>query len=66
VADTQVPDDVYERVSKSFTPQELVYLTLAVSAINAWNRFNIAFRSSPERAEDIFQWLQSQKREGAA
>jgi len=39
-----VPDDVYDEMSNHFTEQELVGLTLAVVAINGWNRFNIAFR----------------------
>jgi AhpD family alkylhydroperoxidase len=44
VADTHVPDDVWERVQPQFTPAELVDLTLLVNTINAWNRFAIAFR----------------------
>ena len=45
VADTHVPDDVYERVREQFTEDELVHLTLAVVAINGWNRLNVAARS---------------------
>ena len=47
VADTRVPDDVWERVQPHFTPAELVDLTLLVNTINAWNRFAIAFRKMP-------------------
>jgi len=47
VADTRVPDDVWERVQPHFTPDELVDLTLLVNTINAWNRFAIAFRKLP-------------------
>jgi AhpD family alkylhydroperoxidase len=47
VADTHVPDDVWERVQPQFTPAELVDLTLLVNTINAWNRFAIAFRKRP-------------------
>ena len=47
VSETHVPDDVYERVSKQFTPQELVNLTLAVITINGWNRLSISFRVPP-------------------
>ncbi len=47
VADTRVPDDVWERVKPQFTPAELVDLTLLVTTINAWNRFAIAFRKTP-------------------
>jgi alkylhydroperoxidase family enzyme len=42
-----VPDDVWERVKRQFTPAELVDLTLLVNTINAWNRFAIAFRKLP-------------------
>ncbi|SIO00842.1 carboxymuconolactone decarboxylase family protein [Chitinophaga niabensis] len=43
VTAAHVPDDVYARVKEQFTDEELVDLTLAVSTINTWNRFNIAF-----------------------
>ncbi len=66
VAQTHVPDDVYARVSNVFSPEELVYLTLAITTINSWNRFAIAFRVPPARADETFAWLQSQKKHGAA
>ncbi len=47
VADTRVPDDVWERVQPQFTPAELVDPTLLINTINAWNRFAIAFRKLP-------------------
>jgi AhpD family alkylhydroperoxidase len=47
VAESHVPDEVYEHVRLQFTEQELIDLTLAVVNINAWNRLNIAFRSVP-------------------
>jgi AhpD family alkylhydroperoxidase len=47
VAETRVPDDVWDRVQPVFTPAELVDLTLLVNTINAWNRFAIAFRKLP-------------------
>jgi AhpD family alkylhydroperoxidase len=47
VEQTHVPDEVWERVKPHFTPEELVDLTLLVNAINAWNRFAIAFRKYP-------------------
>jgi AhpD family alkylhydroperoxidase len=47
VADTQVPDDVYERVRAQFSEDELMYLSLAVVSINGWNRLNIAARTVP-------------------
>jgi len=47
IADTHVPDHVWERVEPHFAPSELVDLTLLVNTINAWNRFAIAFRKLP-------------------
>ncbi len=47
VSKEHVPDDVYEQARGQFTEEELVNLTLAVVAINGWNRFSIAFRSVP-------------------
>jgi AhpD family alkylhydroperoxidase len=47
VAKTHVPDDVYERVREQFSEDELAHLTLAVVAINGWNRLNIAARTVP-------------------
>jgi AhpD family alkylhydroperoxidase len=40
-----VPDDVFAAVRAHFDEEELVSLTLAVVAINGWNRLAIAFRS---------------------
>src|SRR5579859_6794885 len=45
VRNGHVPDEVYERVRKAFTPKELAELTLAVTVINSWNRINIALRT---------------------
>lgn len=44
VAETGVPDSVYERTREHFSEAELADLTLAVAAINAWNRLSIAAR----------------------
>ena len=40
-----VPDEVYLPVRAQFDEKELVDLTLAVIAINGWNRMNVAFRT---------------------
>jgi AhpD family alkylhydroperoxidase len=45
IADTHVPDDVYELARKHFAEKELVDLTLAIVAINGWNRLAISFRA---------------------
>jgi AhpD family alkylhydroperoxidase len=47
VTEGQVPDEVFEEARKQFSEAELVNLTLAVVAINGWNRLNIAFRTVP-------------------
>ena len=52
VADTHVPDDVYEATRASFSDQELVNLTLAVVVINGWNRMMVAFRIPPSVARN--------------
>ncbi|EFH87943.1 alkylhydroperoxidase like protein, AhpD family [Ktedonobacter racemifer DSM 44963] len=38
-----VPDELYQGVGQHFTEEELVYLTLAMVAINGWNRLTISF-----------------------
>jgi alkylhydroperoxidase family enzyme len=47
VSDDHVPDEVYEQARRRFSEKELVDLTAAVIAINAWNRAEIAFRATP-------------------
>jgi alkylhydroperoxidase family enzyme len=42
-----VPDEVHEQARAHFTEKELADLTLAVAAINAWNRLSIAARLLP-------------------
>jgi AhpD family alkylhydroperoxidase len=45
VAQTHVPDEVYDEARRQFSEEELVKLTVAVATINAWNRIAISFRS---------------------
>jgi AhpD family alkylhydroperoxidase len=47
VAESHVPDEVFEEARAQFSEQELVDLSLAIVAINGWNRVAIAFRSEP-------------------
>ena len=47
VGQTRVPDEVYEQARQSFGEKELVDLTMAVVAINGWNRLAVAFRTVP-------------------
>jgi AhpD family alkylhydroperoxidase len=45
VAETHVPDNAYERVREQFSENELAHLSLAIVAINGWNRLNVAART---------------------
>ena len=47
IQDGHVPDAVFEHVQKFFNDKELADLTLAVTAINSWNRLSIAARTTP-------------------
>jgi AhpD family alkylhydroperoxidase len=47
VSHEHVPDAVWQAVRPHFSDEELADLTLLISAINAWNRFSIAFRKVP-------------------
>ena len=47
ISQGHAPDAVYEEVSQHFSEEELVNLTLAIVAINGWNRLAIGFRSQP-------------------
>ena len=47
VSETHVPDAVFEEVRGHFPEEDLVSLSMAVVAINGWNRLAIAFRTVP-------------------
>jgi AhpD family alkylhydroperoxidase len=42
-----VPDELFEEARGQFSEKEIVELTWAIAAINAWNRLAISFRSVP-------------------
>jgi hypothetical protein len=44
VADGHVPDEVYAHARQHFSEQARVHLTMAVVAINGWNRLAISCR----------------------
>jgi AhpD family alkylhydroperoxidase len=44
LGDDGVPDAVFEQARGQFSEAELTNLTLAIIAINGWNRMNVAFR----------------------
>lgn len=41
------PDAVYQELSRNFSEEERVNLTLAITTINTWNRIAIGFRMVP-------------------
>jgi AhpD family alkylhydroperoxidase len=47
VSESHVPDELYERVRAQFSEDELIHLSLAIVAINGWNRLNVAARTVP-------------------
>ncbi len=47
ITNGHAPDAVYEEVRAHFSEKEICDLTLAVAAINAWNRLAISSRTVP-------------------
>ncbi len=55
IARSRAEDEVYERVREQFSEEEMVALTMAIIAINGWNRLAVGFRTPAgtyERRED--------------
>jgi AhpD family alkylhydroperoxidase len=57
VADHRPSDELLATMRKQFSDRELVYLTLAITTINSYNRFNVAFRTPAEGAEPLFNQM---------
>ncbi len=47
ISQSEVSDELYAQTSKHFSESEMASLTLAIVAINGWNRFAIGFRAVP-------------------
>ena len=47
ISENDIPDSLYDSVRKHFDEKELVALTMAIIAINGWNRLAISFRTVP-------------------
>jgi AhpD family alkylhydroperoxidase len=47
LAESRVPDEVWERAAKHFDDEELAALVFAVTVINSWNRLAVATRMVP-------------------
>jgi AhpD family alkylhydroperoxidase len=52
VAETGVPDSVYEAARGVFDEKQLVDLTIAISLMNSYNRMAISFRNTPQAVLD--------------
>lgn len=47
LADTRAPDADYALLSSQFSAREMVDVTMAINAINSWNRLAVGFRKMP-------------------
>jgi alkylhydroperoxidase family enzyme len=45
ISESHAPDDVFDEVRAQFSDREIADLTVAIGAINAWNRISIGFRT---------------------
>ena len=47
VSETHAADGDYEILKSQFSEREMVDLTVAIAAINCWNRISVGFRKTP-------------------
>ncbi|NLA49169.1 MAG: carboxymuconolactone decarboxylase family protein [Bacteroidales bacterium] len=47
ISENNVPDSLYKATQEYFSEKEIVALTMAIIAINGWNRLAISFRTPP-------------------
>ncbi len=47
ISESHAPDGLYQELRRHFTEKEVVSLTMAIVAINGWNRLMIGFRAVP-------------------
>lgn len=47
ISENEVPDSLYNATREHFNEQEIITLTMAIVAINGWNRLAIGFRTVP-------------------
>lgn len=45
LADTHVPDDIYETLRRHYSEAQIVDLTYLAMTINAWNRLSVSMRT---------------------
>lgn len=56
IAEGHAPDDVYEEVRAEFSDDELIALSIAIGAINVWNRLSIGFRNEHPKDRSRAAW----------
>lgn len=44
----RVPDDVFDGLRPHFTDKEIADLTIAIAAMNAWNRIGVSLKMAPK------------------
>lgn len=54
IAPTGISDELYAEAREQFSEKELSTLTFRVMGINAWNRVNVAFRTTPGIRDKLF------------
>jgi AhpD family alkylhydroperoxidase len=54
IAPTGISDELYAEAREQFSEKELSTLTFRVMGINAWNRANVAFRTTPGAHDKAF------------
>jgi AhpD family alkylhydroperoxidase len=47
ISENDVPDSLYEATRNYFDEKEIISLTMAIIAINGWNRLAVSFRTVP-------------------
>jgi len=47
ISENEIPDSLYQATQEYFTENEMITLTMAIIAINGWNRLAISFRTVP-------------------
>lgn len=57
IADHRPSDELLAKMREHFTDRELAYLTLAITTINSFNRFNVSFRTPAEAAQGVFDQM---------
>ncbi|WP_037086627.1 carboxymuconolactone decarboxylase family protein [Neorhizobium vignae] len=45
IADTGIPDSAFEALKAHFSDEEMMKITVALGAINTWNRLAVGFRN---------------------